>query len=163
MALSCLRTNRLHASMTGIHGSVRSMSTSRTPHICQYSRFRRNGNNPIHVAYRSFHHHPFVHSSPWTRQLTHHYQHQFSFFSSKADPSSTDYYQVLGVDTQSSTDDIKRAYRKLALEHHPDRNQNDRKNAEDRFKNISAAYQVLFYFPEISLIISAHPQLLGAI
>jgi len=56
---------------------------------------------------------------------------------------SEDYYKVLGVNHQASLDDIKKAYRKLALQHHPDRNQNDRKAAEEKFKNISAAYQTL--------------------
>lgn len=76
------------------------------------------------------------------------YQHQYSTqskqsFSSTADPNSDDYYAVLGVDTQASQDDIKKAYRKLALQYHPDRNQDNRKSAEEKFKNISAAYQVL--------------------
>jgi len=53
-----------------------------------------------------------------------------------------DYYETLGVSRDSSAEDIKRAYRKLALEHHPDRNPgNDQ--AEEKFKEINEAYQVL--------------------
>ena len=53
-----------------------------------------------------------------------------------------DYYKVLGVDRKAREEEIKRAYRKLALKHHPDRNPND-KQAEDKFKEINEAYQVL--------------------
>jgi curved DNA-binding protein len=53
-----------------------------------------------------------------------------------------DYYKVLGVERKASEDEIKRAYRKLALQYHPDRNPND-KQAEDKFKEINEAYQVL--------------------
>jgi curved DNA-binding protein len=53
-----------------------------------------------------------------------------------------DYYKVLGVERKDSEDEIKRAYRKLALKYHPDRNPND-KQAEDKFKEINEAYQVL--------------------
>jgi curved DNA-binding protein len=53
-----------------------------------------------------------------------------------------DYYQVLGVDKKTSADDIKKAYRKLALKWHPDRNPNN-KAAEEKFKKISEAYAVL--------------------
>jgi curved DNA-binding protein len=54
-----------------------------------------------------------------------------------------DYYKVLGVDKGASVDDIKKAYRKLALKHHPDRNPSDKKRSEDKFKKISEAYAVL--------------------
>jgi len=54
-----------------------------------------------------------------------------------------DYYDVLGVSKSSSQDDIKKAYRKLALKHHPDRNKENKKEAEDRFKEVSEAYEVL--------------------
>ncbi len=53
-----------------------------------------------------------------------------------------DYYSVLGVSKSASTDEIKKAYRKLALKYHPDRNK-DNKEAEDKFKQISEAYAVL--------------------
>jgi curved DNA-binding protein len=53
-----------------------------------------------------------------------------------------DYYKVLGVDRNATEDEIKRSYRKLALEHHPDRNQGN-KSSEDKFKEINEAYQVL--------------------
>ncbi len=53
-----------------------------------------------------------------------------------------DYYTVLGVSSDASAEDIKRAFRKLALETHPDRNPGDPK-AEERFKKINEAYGVL--------------------
>ncbi len=53
-----------------------------------------------------------------------------------------DYYQILGVDRKASEDEIKRAYRKLALKYHPDRNPGD-KEAEEKFKEVNEAYQVL--------------------
>ncbi len=53
-----------------------------------------------------------------------------------------DYYEVLGVDRKASEDDVKRAYRKAALEHHPDRNPGNAE-AEARFKEAAEAYSVL--------------------
>ena len=53
-----------------------------------------------------------------------------------------DYYQVLGIDKKATADDIKKAYRKLALKWHPDKNPNN-KAAEEKFKKISEAYAVL--------------------
>ncbi len=52
-----------------------------------------------------------------------------------------DFYGVLGVAKTASQDDIKEAYRKLAFEHHPDRNRSP--EAEERFKEVSEAYSVL--------------------
>jgi len=53
-----------------------------------------------------------------------------------------DYYQILGVSRGASADDIRKAYRKLAMRYHPDRNPDD-KQAEEHFKDINEAYQVL--------------------
>ncbi len=53
-----------------------------------------------------------------------------------------DYYELLGADRSASTDELKKAYRKLAMKYHPDRNQGD-KVAEQKFKEISEAYDVL--------------------
>ena len=54
----------------------------------------------------------------------------------------TDYYALLGVTADASADDIKRAYRRLAREHHPDANPDDA-GAEARFKEIAVAYETL--------------------
>jgi len=54
-----------------------------------------------------------------------------------------DYYQTLGVSETVSEEDLKKAYRKLAVKHHPDKNPANRKDAEEKFKEISAAYYVL--------------------
>ncbi len=53
-----------------------------------------------------------------------------------------DYYQTLGVDKKASAEDIKKAYRKLAMKYHPDQNKDD-KTAEAKFKEISEAYDIL--------------------
>ncbi|XP_018427046.1 PREDICTED: dnaJ homolog subfamily B member 2 [Nanorana parkeri] len=54
-----------------------------------------------------------------------------------------DYYEILGVPRNTSQDDIKRAYRKLALKWHPDKNPDNKELAEKKFKDIAEAYEVL--------------------
>ena len=56
--------------------------------------------------------------------------------------AKNDYYQTLGVSRDASTADIKKAYKKLAMKHHPDRNKGDA-SAEEKFKELSEAYEVL--------------------
>lgn len=56
--------------------------------------------------------------------------------------SKQDYYETLGVSKQASADEIKKSFRKLAMQYHPDRNPND-KEAETKFKEINEAYEVL--------------------
>jgi DnaJ-class molecular chaperone len=58
------------------------------------------------------------------------------------DTTAKNYYQLLGVSVEATPEEIKRVYRRLALEYHPDRNPGDRR-AEERFKQISEAYGVL--------------------
>ena len=53
-----------------------------------------------------------------------------------------DYYEILGVGKGASADDIKRAYRRLAMKYHPDKNPGD-KEAEEKFKECAEAYEVL--------------------
>nr|XP_057938486.1 dnaJ homolog subfamily B member 2 [Doryrhamphus excisus] len=54
-----------------------------------------------------------------------------------------DYYNILGVSKTASQDDIKKAYRKLALKWHPDKNPDNKEEAEKRFKEVAEAYEVL--------------------
>jgi molecular chaperone DnaJ len=57
-------------------------------------------------------------------------------------PTQRDYYEVLGLEKSASEDDIKRAYRRLAMKYHPDRNPGDAE-AEKSFKEAAAAYEIL--------------------
>lgn len=56
-----------------------------------------------------------------------------------------DYYQILGINKNADQAEIKKAYRKVAVKYHPDKNPGD-KIAEERFKEISEAYEVLADF-----------------
>ena len=57
--------------------------------------------------------------------------------------SKRDYYEVLGVSKDATEKDIKKAYRKLAFKWHPDKNPNNKKEAEEKFKEVNEAYSVL--------------------
>jgi molecular chaperone DnaJ len=59
-----------------------------------------------------------------------------------SDMAKRDYYEILGVTKSASADEIKKAYRRLAMKHHPDRNKDD-DSAEDKFKEAKEAYDVL--------------------
>ena len=59
------------------------------------------------------------------------------------DPDSVDLYAVLSLTSEATTDHIKKAYRKLALIHHPDKNHDDIENATKRFATLQQAYEVL--------------------
>ncbi|MBS4015531.1 MAG: DnaJ domain-containing protein, partial [Candidatus Latescibacteria bacterium] len=54
-----------------------------------------------------------------------------------------DYYEILGVNKSASVDEIKSAYRRLAKQYHPDMNPNNRQESEEKFKELSEAYEVL--------------------
>ncbi len=53
-----------------------------------------------------------------------------------------DYYEILGIARGSSAEDIKKAYRKLAIKYHPDKNPDD-PSAEEKFKEAAEAYEIL--------------------
>ena len=57
--------------------------------------------------------------------------------------SKRDYYEILGIAKGASEDEIKQSYRRLAMKYHPDRNPNDKKTAEAKFKEVKEAYEVL--------------------
>src|SRR3982751_2588989 len=54
-----------------------------------------------------------------------------------------DYYQILGVDRKADAEELKKAYRKLAMKWHPDQNKDNAAEAEEKFKEINEAYDVL--------------------
>jgi len=60
-----------------------------------------------------------------------------------ANVDADDYYQVLGVSRNASKDDIAKAYKRLALKYHPDKNPDNREEAEEQFKKVAQAYDVL--------------------
>src|SRR6266480_3855430 len=60
----------------------------------------------------------------------------------KMPTTKRDYYEVLGVERNASDEEIKRAYRKLAVKFHPDKNPDDQ-HAEEKFKELGEAYDVL--------------------
>ena len=66
----------------------------------------------------------------------------FSFYRCRLNVKKRDYYEVLGVGRQVSEDELKKVYRKLALQYHPDRNPGN-KEAEEKFKEAAEAYAVL--------------------
>lgn len=57
-----------------------------------------------------------------------------------------DYYNILNVGKNATEDDLKKAYRKLAMRWHPDKNPTEKKEAEAKFKQISEAYEVSTFF-----------------
>ena len=54
-----------------------------------------------------------------------------------------DYYEILGISPNASSEDIKKAYRRLAVKYHPDKNRENSKEAEEKFKEVSEAYKIL--------------------
>ncbi|MCT6882034.1 MAG: DnaJ domain-containing protein, partial [Snodgrassella alvi] len=56
--------------------------------------------------------------------------------------TEVDFYEVLGISRTAGDEEVKKAYRKLAMKYHPDRNQGD-KSAEEKFKEVQRAYEVL--------------------
>ena len=61
----------------------------------------------------------------------------------KSSDDENDYYKILGIKKDATEGEIKKAYRKLALKWHPDKNPNNREEAEEKFKKINEAYSVL--------------------
>lgn len=71
-----------------------------------------------------------------------------------------DYYNVLKVNRNATEDDLKKAYRRLAMKWHPDKNPNNKKEAEAKFKQISEAYEAcslsLCYFCYMFILLYAY-------
>jgi hypothetical protein len=65
------------------------------------------------------------------------------FFNNNTKMSNKDFYNILGIDKNASTNDIKKAYYKLAMKYHPDKNPNNPKEAEEKFKQVTEAYEIL--------------------
>ena len=61
----------------------------------------------------------------------------------QAQPAGEDYYKTLGVKRDASEQEIKKAFKKLAIKYHPDRNQDDPESAKEQFTKIANAYEVL--------------------
>ena len=59
------------------------------------------------------------------------------------DSSQKDYYEILGVSKDATPEEIRKAYKKLAIKWHPDKHVDDKKEAEEKFKEIAGAYSVL--------------------
>jgi DnaJ family protein B protein 4 len=68
-----------------------------------------------------------------------------------------DYYNILKVDKNATEDDLKKAYRKLAMKWHPDKNPTNKKEAEANFKQISEAYAVTKSFSSLILFFFNFP------
>jgi len=72
-----------------------------------------------------------------------------------------DYYQALGINIDADQGEIKKAFRRLALCHHPDRNPKNQKEAEEKFKEINEAYEVLgdeYKRRQYDYLIASRPQ-----
>lgn len=69
-----------------------------------------------------------------------------------------DYYKILGVDRNAKDEDLKKAYRKLAMKWHPDKNPTKKKEAEAKFKQISEAYEVFNLIPQYPILFCDYPQ-----
>ena len=67
----------------------------------------------------------------------------FNFGGNKQFKCDNKLYDLLNVDKNASSEDIKKAYKKMALKHHPDRNRDNTQQAEQQFKEISKAYSIL--------------------